>query len=90
MKKADNPIQRVEQLQNTCTELLETLTITLTFIKKYTQEHNIPVPEPEKLSYFLHKASVLLDTCSIDTVKFPIRRIFTEEKSDKDFTEPNR
>lgn len=58
-------INRLIRCQDLCEELLETLTITLTFIKDYTEEHNIPIPNREKLAYLLQKTILLLEECGL-------------------------
>ena len=91
MDNSNEIINRLARLQNLCTELLETLTITLLFIKEYTEEHSIPIPNRQKLAYFLQKAILLLEECGLPTPSLQEPRksrklpsfFFDDEKTDK-------
>jgi len=83
-----NELLRVHQLN---IEFLETLELTLFSIQNFCRKRNIPLQD-KKLASLLGKAITLLDEISappnLQHQKSAIRRIFTEEESDKDFTEP--
>jgi hypothetical protein len=66
----ENKKQRIYQKQLEL-ELLETLTVTLLWIKDYVEKYNIPIPNAENLASLLRKANVLIEELSrIPTDKF--------------------
>lgn len=92
---SDEAINKLARFQDLCEELLETLTITLTFIKDYTEEHKIPIPNREKLAYLLRKTSLLLEECRLPQTNFQKTyesqssdESLQRKKSDKDLTDP--
>jgi hypothetical protein len=75
-------------------QLLEVAISLIKQIKKYAEENGIILSENPKLNMLLNEAKTLLEEdvyiSEKITSKFFIRRFFTREKSDEDFTEPTR
>lgn len=76
-----NELLRMHELNQ---ELLETLTVTMLWIKNYTEKHNIPIPKKENLSSLINKAQSLINEISSDSTPFLQHRFRTPEDS----TEP--
>lgn len=66
-------------------ELLETLELSMFWLKNSQYEHKIPFPQKEKMSRLLHKVS---SVPQIFQLKNPIRRKETPSQSDAEETEP--
>jgi len=45
-------------------ELLETLVVTMLWIKDYVEKHDIPIPNSESLAMLLKRASALIEELS--------------------------
>ena len=76
-------------------ELLEHLELSLFWIDDFSKKHELPIPNREKFSCLIKKASILIEEItkpkmSLTNQKTFIRRNFTSRKSDNNFTESLR
>jgi hypothetical protein len=76
-----NELIRMHRL---CQELLETLSVTMMWIKDYTKKHNIPLPNESSYSSLINRANTLIEEIASSD------DFLHKKKSDKDFTEPRK
>lgn len=74
-------------------ELLETLQVTMLWLREYTKKQGIPLPNMTTFDSLVNKAQALLEELREDTPLFPKHRKLSDEfsqkkASDEDFTEP--
>lgn len=80
-----NELLRMYELNQ---ELLETLAVTIMWIKDYAEKHNIPLPREASYQSLINKSQTLIEEiASSDSF---IRRKVTETKSDEEVPEPAR
>lgn len=79
-----NELLRMHELNQ---ELLETLAVTMAWVKDYAMKHNIPLPRESSYQSLINKAQSLIDELCSNSPLF-IRRKVTEQKSDGEVTEP--
>jgi len=92
----DDQIEQVETIQDICIDLLETLTMSLTYITNYAEENNIQLQESfyNKIQGTLGRAIKLLEELGLSSPNLKpyysksIRRIYTDKKPDEDYTVP--
>jgi hypothetical protein len=84
-----NELLRMHELNQ---ELLETLTVTMIWIKKYAEKHDIPLPKEASYCSLINKAQTLIDELSSESpnlLHYASSDDFSQRKpSDEDFTEP--
>ena len=81
---------RMHQLNQ---ELLETLSVTMQWIRNYAENHSISLPNDSTCNSLVNKAEALIEEITIDTPLFlkyhkPSDESLQRKKSDKDLTEP--
>jgi hypothetical protein len=74
-----NELLRMHDLNQ---ELLETLTVTMMWVRDYTNKHNIPLPRESSYMSLINKAQTLIEELAHPT------KFHMSPKSDADFTEP--
>ena len=79
-----NELLRLHQLN---LELLETLELSLFWLKDFSNKNNIPIPNREKFTHLLNKIHALVTEVSSNQ-NLPIRRKNTVFKSDADEPDP--
>ncbi len=87
MKKGLNSKLRLHQ-DIISLQLLESAVNLINYINEYCSENGIVLNENPKLNRMLNEAKTLLEEDVFLSEKTSIRRIFTKEKSDDNFTEP--
>jgi len=93
LREAIDTYEELLRLHQLNLELLETLELSLLWLKSYTDKYDIPIPKRHIITSLLTKTSNLLNEIGSKTPyktlrETGIRRFFTARKSDKDFTEP--
>jgi hypothetical protein len=76
-----NELLRMHELNQ---ELLETLTVTMMWIRDYAEKHNIPLPKESSYTSLVNKAQTLIEEIVHPTI------FHMNLKSDDNFTEPAR
>lgn len=82
LKDASATLNELIRMHELNQELLETLSVTMMWIKDYALKHNIPLPRETSYQSLINKAQMLFDEISSSD------GILQRKKSDKDFTEP--
>lgn len=62
-------------------ELLETLSVTMQWIREYAKKHSIPLPDGSTYNSLLNKVDALIEEIASD-------EFLQHKKTDKDLTEP--
>jgi hypothetical protein len=78
-----NELLRMHQLSQ---ELLETLTVTMIWVKDYAEKHNIPLPKESSYTSLISKAQTLVE--ELITEPFAPNENLQHRKPNKEFTEP--
>ena len=90
LREAIDTYKEILRLHQLNLELLETLEFSLLWLKDFSEKHNLLIPNRKNIASLLRKANSLLNEISSPPIlqhQRAIRRKFTRNKSDKDFTE---
>jgi len=82
LKDATATLNELLRMHDLNRELLETLQVTMLWLRDYAEKNNLPLPNGSTYNSLINKAQVLIDELTSSD------GFLQRKKSDKDFTEP--
>lgn len=94
LREATSVLNEALRIHDLCMELLDTLTVTMLWIKDYAEKNHIPLPNKSTTyASLINKAQSLMQEIGTDSPPFLQHRKLSDgfsqpKKPDKDFTVP--